>query len=150
MEKCLSVAKLLCDMYKEAFHCEIDEMKTHKLMYFAQRESLILFDEPLFDDECFRGWKFGPVLKCVRDAFRNSSLKDISPSSSDRAKEVIDCVIKRYGSLSAWTLSGLSHQEISWKVSRVGLQPDDNGNKIISNDAIRIDASREKTSRSLN
>lgn len=149
MEKCLEVAKLLCIMYKEKFGKDIDEMKTHKLMYFAQRESFILFNVPLFNDETFQGWKYGPVLISVRKAFQHDSFKTVSPCSSPQANVVINNILDRFGSLSAWTLSELSHQEISWKLSRIGKEPADSGQDIISNDAIKLDAAREKANRKL-
>ena len=34
--------------YRDEYGCVIDEMKLHKLMYFAQRESLIQTGNPLF------------------------------------------------------------------------------------------------------
>lgn len=146
MEKCLSVAKLLCNAYESRFGKAIDEMKAHKLMYFAQRESFILFGEPLFD-EYFEGWRFGPVLVCVRDEFRSGHFHKIVPCSSPRAKEIIKTVVERFGALSSWTLSSLSHQEVSWRLARVGLDASDNGRTTISNDAIKIDAAREKAAR---
>jgi len=39
----------------------------HKLLYFAQRESIIQTDTPLFDAS-FYGWRFGPILKEIREA----------------------------------------------------------------------------------
>ena len=47
MEKSLAVAKTLMEIYQERFGENIDEMKTHKLMYFLQRESLIQTDTVL-------------------------------------------------------------------------------------------------------
>ena len=62
MEKTLAVAKSLYSMYGKRFHTSMDEMKMHKLMYFAQRESLMYNRTVLFDED-FYGWKYGPVLK---------------------------------------------------------------------------------------
>lgn len=41
MEKTMCVAKALFDMYYKESGEYMDEMKMHKLMYFAQRESLM-------------------------------------------------------------------------------------------------------------
>ena len=68
MENSKVVAKVLYNMYQDRFRCPMDEMKMHKLMYFAQRESLMYDKEPLFE-ESFYGWKYGPVLKSVRSQF---------------------------------------------------------------------------------
>ncbi len=40
-------------------------MKLHKLLYFAQRESLAITNEPLFEEN-FEGWKYGSVSREVR------------------------------------------------------------------------------------
>ena len=42
MENSKVVAKVLYNMYQDRFRCPMDEMKMHKLMYFAQRESLMM------------------------------------------------------------------------------------------------------------
>ena len=44
----LTVAAYICDRYEKDFGEKIDEMKLQKLMYFAQRESLIRSGKPLF------------------------------------------------------------------------------------------------------
>lgn len=72
MENSKVVAKVLYNMYQDRFWCPMDEMKMHKLMYFAQRESLMYDKEPLFE-ESFYGWKYGPVLKSVRSQFMTHS-----------------------------------------------------------------------------
>ena len=41
MKDMKTVASYICNRYQREFGEKIDEMKLHKLMYFAQRESLI-------------------------------------------------------------------------------------------------------------
>ncbi len=48
MEKVLNFAAYIAQEYFSEYGQQIDEMKLHKLMYFAQRESLIQTGEPLF------------------------------------------------------------------------------------------------------
>lgn len=147
MEKVLAVAKHLFTMYKEEFHKNMDEMKMHKLMYFSQRESLIQHDEPLFE-ECFSSWRYGPVLLSVREEFMKASpFEDIDDSISSDAKALIKDVLSRYGSISSWNLSVMSHEELSWKLARSGLEPSENGTRQLSIDAIRLDAVRERLAR---
>lgn len=62
MEDLMQVAAYICNRYNADFNERIDEMKLHKLLYFAQREALIQRNEPLFE-ATFYGWKFGPILK---------------------------------------------------------------------------------------
>lgn len=48
MEKLMDVASYIFNRYYETKGECIDEMKLHKMLYFAQRESLIQHREPLF------------------------------------------------------------------------------------------------------
>ena len=49
MEKLMDVASYVYNRYQETNGKRIDEMKLHKMLYFAQRESYIQRDEPLFE-----------------------------------------------------------------------------------------------------
>ena len=147
MEKTLVVAKNLYDMYRSNYRAEMDEMKMHKLMYFSQRENLLRHGEVLFDGT-FYGWKYGPVLKEVRSEYRNGNLfSEVVGSVSESAKEVLEYVVEKYGALSSWKLSSLSHREFSWKSARRGLDASQNGNNPLSLTAMKVDAAREKMTR---
>ena len=65
MERIIDVAQYIYEEYKRQSGEVIDEMKLHKLLYLAQRESLAITNELLFS-EVFEGWKYGPVSKEVR------------------------------------------------------------------------------------
>lgn len=143
MENTLCVAKALYEMYYEKNGLCMDEMKMHKLMYFSQRESLMYNNEPLFDGT-FYGWKYGPVLKEVRSAYKNNTLaSESSETLSDSTLKLLKSVMERYGSLSSWKLSSLSHEEFSWKKARKGLEAADDGNVELSLDAMKVDSARE-------
>lgn len=149
MEKTLSVAKALYNEYYIKMEQKMDELKMHKLMYFLQRESLIVNKAILFD-EAFLGWKYGPVLQSIRNEYRKDIPffnvdEDVSPNTKALIKEIID----RYGALSSWKLSSLSHNEFSWKYARQGLAANENGHIKLKVDAIKVDAIRAKTGLSL-
>lgn len=147
MENTLAVEKALFTMYESKYDCTIDEMKMHKLMYFTQRESLIVNNEPLFDEK-FLGWRYGPVLLSVREEFRKPApFHDITSDVSKPTLELLKSVLNRFGMLSSWTLSIMSHEEFSWKLSRTGLSPSDNGSACLSIDAMRFDALVEASKR---
>ena len=147
MEKTMCVAKALYDMYYEQNGVHMDQMKMHKLMYFAQRESLMYNNEPLFEG-AFYGWKYGPVLKEVRSAYMNNSFLSKSfDKVSTCTVELLKSVLERYGSLSSWKLSSLSHEEFSWKKARKGLEAADDGDVKLSLDAMKVDATRELMNR---
>lgn len=147
MEKTMCVAKALYDMYYAEKGVHMDEMKMHKLMYFSQRESLMYNNERLFDTT-FYGWKYGPVLTEVRSEFRMSKpFSNVHGSVSAKTKELLQSVLNRYGSLSSWKLSSLSHEEFSWKKSRVGLEADEDGSVELSLEAMKVDATKELVAR---
>jgi len=151
MEKTLCVAKALYDMYFEQNGVCMDEMKMHKLMYFAQRESLMNNNEPLFNGT-FYGWKYGPVLKEVRTEYyghTEDAFANVVGTVSEEAKKLLQEVLKRYGSLSSWKLSSLSHEEFSWKKARVGLESGEDGDVELSLDAMKVDALKEKVTRKI-
>ena len=147
MEKTMCVAKALYDMYYAEKGVHMDEMKMHKLMYFSQRESLMCNKEPLFN-ATFYGWKFGPVLKEVRSEFRMlNPFSNVEDLVSEQTKELLKSVLVRYGSLSSWKLSSLSHEEFSWKKARVGLEASEDGNVELSLEAMKVDATKELVAR---
>ena len=147
MEKTMCVAKALYDMYYEQNGVYMDEMKMHKLMYFSQRESLMYCNRPLFDGR-FYGWKYGPVLKEVRSEYKfETFFSSVTGGVNETTRKLLKDVLDRYGSLSSWKLSSLSHEEFSWKKARVGLAADDDGDVALSMDAMKVDATKELVAR---
>lgn len=141
MEKILDIAKFLFDEYKKLSGEAIDEMKLHKLLYFAQREALAITGKPLFRGE-MQGWKYGPVSPELRSCFAkdglNAKTEEIGPEAAYIAKNVL----LEYGSIASWRLSELTHKEISWINAREGLSPEDSGNEVIKLEDIRKDAEK--------
>ena len=149
MKDMMTVAAYICDRYQRDFDEKIDEMKLQKLMYFAQRESLIRTGEPLFEGD-FYGWRFGPVLKELRTPYKEESFATgVTDADMDGAMEVLDEVFKAYAHKDAWSLSRLSHGEICWKRSRKGVSPYDSSDNMIPLDDIRLDAQRMRERREL-
>lgn len=136
--------------YKKETGVPIDEMKLHKLLYFAQRESIIQTGLPMFTDR-FYGWKYGPVLKNVRELYKNgqfeSCASSVSDVETDLYRRVFDKVFSQYASRDAISLSRLSHGELSWKNSRKGMMPWEQGDKELSVKDIYKDAERIKSRR---
>lgn len=142
MQNILNVAQCIYDEYKRETGDKIDEMKLHKLLYFAQRESLALLGEPLFS-ESMEGWIHGPVSPCVRSHFlQDYGLMCNVGETDSSTKRIVNNIISEYGHIASWKLRDLSHEEISWKNSRRGLSSRDRGNRDISIDDIREDASK--------
>ena len=149
MNDMMTVAAYICSRYQREFDEKIDEMKLHKLMYFAQRESLIRTGEPLFEGD-FYGWRFGPVLKELRTPYKEESFpSDVTDEMMGEDKATLDEVFKAYAPKDAWSLSRLSHGEICWKRSRKGIAPSESSDNMIPLDDIRLDAQRMKERREL-
>ncbi len=139
MEKIINVAQYVFTAYKRISGEIIDEMKLHKLLYFAQRESLAITNEPLFEGQ-FEGWKYGPVCREIRNSITPDGILDADSDISEESKYIVNNVIAQYGALASWKLSELSHKEISWKNARIGLADGENGKVKLKLDDIRADA----------
>ena len=60
MENVMNVAAWACRRYRKDFGQDIDEMKLHKLLYFAQRESLVRGSDPILWVEVWPRSSGGP------------------------------------------------------------------------------------------
>ena len=148
MESAITYARYVATRYKDTFGDSIDEMKLHKLLYFAQRESLIQLGKPLFI-ESFYAWKYGPVLVAVRNYSR--IFRELTPqagfSLKDELVPVFDKVFSQYAGKESWSLSRLSHGEFSWQNARKGLGPVDHCDRAMTIEDIKVDADRIKLRR---
>ena len=150
MEKAMSVAIYMADRYMKENGQAIDEMKLHKLMYFAQRESYIQTGFPLFD-ATFYGWKYGPIIKEIRSAYRDGNILTATTNVvvEPNTINIVDKVFKDYAQKSSWSLSRLTHGELSWKNSRNGIAPEDNSDVPMREEDIKADAKRIKDRRQM-
>ena len=125
----------------------IDEMKLHKLLYFAQRESLVQQDTPLFREK-FEAWKYGPVLVPVRHLYKDELLDTpLTKETIKKYAEVFEKIFSQYAIKDSWSLSALTHGEYSWKHARQGVPDGENCTNEMDIDDIRIDAKRIKMRR---
>ena len=144
MVSVVKIASYICDRYQKEFSERIDEMKLHKLLYFTQRECIVQTGEPMFP-EVFHAWKYGPVIVEIRDAYKNNTLNEIlTDDAIEQYTDVFDAVFQRYAGKDSWSLSRLSHGELSWSNARKGLSPTENGNQKMNLADIRKDAERIK------
>ena len=147
MEDVVRIASYICQRYQDQFGQRIDEMKLHKLLYFAQRESLIQLDEPLFSAQ-FEAWKYGPVLVEIRQLYKDDKLHErLSPESIEKFAKVFDKVFSQYATKDSWSLSILTHGELSWQVARRGFGEDEPCSTLIKIEDIKKDAKRIKLRR---
>lgn len=140
----LIIAAALKSIYEEVFdlspdESDLDELKMHKLLYFAQQRHFSNFGEWLFNDD-FEGWVHGPVNKKVRAAF--IYLDNYSEEISLEEDYSIREIVYEYGKFSSWYLRDLSHEEQAYKTSRIGLGEYDAGDRIITKANIMGDLSK--------
>ena len=148
MRDAMTIASYICRRYEAEQGERIDEMKLHKLLYLAQRESLIRTGEPLFE-EAFHGWRFGPVLPQIREHYKNNDFQPITDAELGDDKATLDAVFENYARKDSWSLTRLTHGEICWKKSRKGIAPNESSNNMIPLADIRLDAKRMKERRDM-
>ena len=141
MEKIINVAQYIFNEYKRVTEEIIDEMKLQKLLYFSQRETFAILNQPLFN-EVFEGWKYGPISREVRTVFTEDGINAQTEDIKSESKYIINNIIQEYGALASWKLSALTHKETSWLNSRKGLKKEENGNVKIKIEDIREDAKK--------
>lgn len=149
MVNVLDAASYAYNRYQREYGKKIDEMKLHKLLYFAQRESIIQTGNPLFE-AIFYGWKFGPVLKEIRGVYReNSFSKDLCRDVVTEMEPIMNKVFEEYAGKDSWSLSRLTHGEVSWQNSRIGVPAEANSDNPMNILDIRLDAERIKNRREM-
>ena len=89
MNKERQIANRFYEMYQTKYGEKIDQMKLHKLMYFAQRENLVVNDIPLFDDD---GSTALAVWTLVNAWPSKYTAPDFNASSSEIAFESVELV----------------------------------------------------------
>lgn len=117
----------------------IDEMKLHKLLYLIQREYIAMTNNFLFSEN-FEAWKYGPVIKKVRNRFKNLKNNKKNVNISSDIKYIIDNVLNKYMNFSSFELSILSHDEISWKIARKNCNFNDKSSYKMDIEDIKKDA----------
>ena len=124
-----------------------DHLKLQKLLYYVEAWHLVFFDTPIIEED-FRAWVHGPVLLSVwhdlkklsilhgevqiKKAFRERNVQAVTNKLDQDQLELIDDVLKEYGSKSGYHLECLTHAEAPWRSARAGLAPDEPGSRKIS------------------
>lgn len=145
----LNVTKYI--LFKCSFFGDvITNLKMQKLLYYVYVWCLIKNDVSIFEEK-FQAWPNGPVLKTIYDELKQyggtpidpdysavtskESLRSLEASLGDY-KETIDEVFEKYGSLPAFQLVALTHQENAWLNARKGLNIDERSVNVLSDDDI--------------
>lgn len=116
-------------------------MKLQKIIYYAQVESLVQYNRPLFSEKIL-AWRGGPVVREVFNKHRGFKiLNNVNFGNSSKLsieqKTCINWAIEKYGNLDGDTLSHLTHIESPWSDARNGLPYDAPSDVEITHDAIK-------------
>lgn len=105
----------------------VSPLQLQKLLYYAQVWFFVKTNRWLFSDE-IKAWKYGPVVPDIWQRFKYMRRTDIIPHDrlahkdypgqfNDHLQQVWDA----YGHLTGSQLVDLSHGELPWQSSRIGL-----------------------------
>lgn len=106
----------------------IDQMKLHKLVYFAHGWRLGLFEKPLIDEE-IEAWRYGPVVRSLYHEFKEFGARPITdlattveidgtnirfrkpklPDDNKTVQALMERVWEQYGKKSGTQLSAITH-----------------------------------------
>lgn len=113
----------------------VSPLKLQKLLYYSQVWHFVTTGNYLIQSNDIRAWIYGPIVPSVWDKFRYIRRTDLIPSTKlndydtpDQYLDLLDQVWNSYGHLSGSQLVDLTHSELPWIKSRVGLlgnQPSD-------------------------
>ena len=127
-----SIANELLDLSDQAGR-KLTQIEIQKLVYFAHGWNLALTGKPLIG-EFIEAWRYGPVVRTLYDAFRKfgsdpitekafswrvaangkfqcetPAIQSDSPPDDFYARELVNKIWRKYGSLSAFKLVEITH-----------------------------------------
>lgn len=143
---CVSDEMLLTISYIFEQMQEITPLALQKILYFIQGIYMVMFDEPLFKEDCM-AWVHGPVYEQVYNLFKDFKYNPIEDNRfaifkerfvelSDQERKVIDLVINSFGKYSGKVLETITHNESPWKDARSDYNPLQPSREIIDKNEI--------------
>ena len=122
---------------------DITPLALQKLLYYAQGFFKAFTGEYLFHNNC-EAWVHGPVYRSVYYKYKNYGYNPIEENQCDYTdielakieKEILDSVIRNFGCYSGKVLEKMTHAEMPWSITRVGLRDDESSDRIIEKELI--------------
>lgn len=122
---------------------DVTPLALQKLLYYSQSFFKVFTGEYLFDNDC-EAWVHGPVYKNVYHKYKNYGCAPIFNSIDEWEdikltrveKEVLDNVLRNFGCYSGKILEEMTHVELPWAETRLGLDEKENSNRVIEKDLI--------------
>ena len=107
----------------------ITNLRLQKLLYYAQAWYLVLYDEPLFEED-FEAWIHGPVMPPVYKRFKAYKWNPINeeikkPKLSEKVEKHLNEIVRVFGQYSSLDLEYMTHREAPWVKARNGCMPDE-------------------------
>jgi uncharacterized phage-associated protein len=131
---------------------DVDQMKLHKLLYYAQAWYLAWYGVRMFKGR-IEAWQYGPYVPRVgrvygvEQATGRETIAEPAVGNADALDEkrlhVLESVIEAYDGLSGPELADLTKMEGPWHVAREGRQPDQFGRDEIRPSVLRSYFRRE-------
>lgn len=120
---------------------DITPLALQKLLYYSQSFFKIFTGKFLFSNDC-EAWVHGPVYKNVYHRYKDYGCAPIFSERDEQEdinltrleKEVLDNVLRNFGCYSGKILEEMTHVELPWAKTRVGLDDKENSNRIIEKD----------------
>ncbi len=127
MYSAMDIAKYILFRFTEMGR-PITNLKLQKLLFFIQRESLRINDEPMFN-ELIEAWQFGPVVPAVYYKFAAAGASELFEFTDPLiefdmcAKDIIENIILKYKDSNPWVMVDETHNEnTSWdRAMRTGV-----------------------------
>jgi uncharacterized phage-associated protein len=119
------IANLILDL-GDRYAVPVTQMMLLKIIYFSHGWYLARTGQP-FVRQQFEAWKYGPVVKVVRDSFKDfgarpittrakrlnifsNELEHIDEEVQGSDLEHIDAMFRTYSKYNAWALSDMTHE----------------------------------------
>lgn len=126
---------------------EVTPLALQKILYFIQGIYMVLFDKPLYPEECC-AWVHGPVYEKVYDLFKGFRYNPIddnrfvlfygrSGQLTEEERRVIDLVVGTFGMYSGKVLETITHGERPWREARQGCEPWEHSHTVIPREEIK-------------
>lgn len=119
--KALDVANVILKLSNPEVGDFISNLKLQKLLYYTQGFSLVILQQPIFEED-IKAWDYGPVVENVYHAFKGNGSEAICPNEefdtsflSEKELELLINVYEVYGQFSALKLMNMTHEEAPWK-----------------------------------
>lgn len=122
---------------------DITPLALQKLLYYAQGFFKAFTGDYLFHNNC-EAWVHGPVYRSIYYKYKNYGYTPIEEGSLEYTnieltrveKEILDSVIRNFGCYSGKVLERMTHAEMPWSHTRIGLREDENSDRIIEKELI--------------